>query len=146
MKRRWFTALLGSAPVAMSANAGQQYDTVPSANVEPGSILLGSQAYTSPSPLELLKRKSRQKFWRAKEAVDASVHQRNQLMKMRDFEMNLNIQALRSVSMQHKAIMQMKCHAAQQEERKSLMAKIAEQFGFDLKELEDGEFGQSASH
>ena len=130
MKRRLFSALLGSAPLAAPAVVkGFDERNNPMVEQYPGVPV---NPYV-PSPLELLRQENRKKFYAARELVDRQHHN----FMYRPDNMFPNIDVLRSVSHQHKINMHKDAVRKHEEEHKSSVQKLMEMFGINDRDEPD---------
>jgi hypothetical protein len=144
MKRRFFSALLGSAPAAIAmpivTPVQPQYPPPPFGMT---TGLINECQRHIPSPLELLERKKRQQYVAAREAAHKTLYMRHRINT--GTELNHNIAALRSVSPQHKAHMMEAWRIQVEEEQKTWLDKLAESFGFNREEEGGGQVLEASS-
>ena len=82
-----------------------------------------------PTPLELLENAKRKKFFQAKDAAE-TVWNKKRYLVHGNMQPNMNIQALRSVSHQHKMHMQMEWEQREQDTNETWLEKLASNIGF----------------
>jgi len=82
------------------------------------------------SPLDILRNRKRQAFYKAREAA-GQIYRRRMHLSHGGVSPNQNILALKSVSPQHKIHMYMAWEYKIQNEQKSWLQKLAEQFGYE---------------
>lgn len=138
MKRRWFTAMLGASPIAMSEVGNKVAEDQVTRN---HGILTTVGA--APTPFELLQRKRRHNFNVARRAVETKFNDIRVYGHTQSF--SHNIASLRSVSPQHKSRMQIEWSASMYKEERSTIEKLAKAFGipWELSDFEDLGVGAS---
>lgn len=90
------------------------------------------------SPLELMKRAKRDQYSKAINAFN-NVHHNTRHRRNHFHNLNMNIEALHSVSPQHKAIMQENMIMKMEQERKSWRELLLERFGLTKDDVYDNE-------
>lgn len=127
MKRRLFNLLFASAPALGMPVGGEKYPS-PSPSVAPymgdvtnmASNILG----VAPSPLEILRRKKQHEFYTACRVGERLMQARSNLWYATSFDHNIN--ALKSVSIQHKVRMMRAQEERERNAHKSWVQKLAD--------------------
>lgn len=138
MGRRFFAALVGSAPVAGAVLGGPTAQPAPNPFPYNFTGLQKAGQTPPPSPLELLRRSKQIKFHAFRSTLDrenGTWHNMN-YGHLSGNSLPVSIDVLKSITVQHKLRMLHRLHAERQKKRDNAMSQFAKLIGWET-EYED---------